>query len=338
MASKKIFWFEKEKTKRNRIAPAYDEIHIKSWNLSARTFNMLMRHNINMTVGDILRADKTFAEIPNLGIQSYAELDEKVAKLLRGFEDDVDDKARDLIDSEKIPTSNITTSPAHLPGPVQAMSLNQLHFPIRTYNALTREGITTIGELFNLTHGDLHKVSGLGKKAVLDVRQCLIDLTNSIAEDEVNWIRFCQTQKIQLIPSSYTENTTATEIINRLPEIIKEILLSEFDERTWIIIQRRFGIEGAEKLSLEELGEAFGLTRERIRQIEEKALYILRETIVDGTYAGKRYRLYPEVQFTLQDLCSILPLTENQLITETTIFSRVNERFNITGSTGFCVC
>jgi hypothetical protein len=329
MTNKKIFWFEKGRTERNRIAPAYDDVHIKSWSLSAQTFNMLMRHNVNMSVGDILRADKTFVEIPNLGPQSYTELDEKVAKLLRGFEDDVDDKARDAIASEKIPTSNVITSPTHLPGPIQAMLLNQLHFPVRTHNALTRQGITTIGELFNLTHGDLHKVSGLGQKAVLDVRQCLVDLTNSIEDDEVNWVRFCQAQNIQLIPFSYTVTTTTTEIISGLPQIIKEILLNEFDERTWIIIQRRFGVKGAEKLSLEELGEAFGLTRERIRQIEKKALYILRETMIDGTYATKRYRLYPEVQFTLQDLCSILPLTENQLITETEIFDRVSERFNI---------
>lgn len=329
MTSKKIFWFEKERTKRNRIAPAYDELHIKSWNLSARTFNMLMRHNVNMTIGDVLRADESFAKIPNLGPQSYAELDEKVVKLLRGFEDDVNDEARDLIESENIPTSSVPSSRAHLPGPVQAMLLDQLHLHTRAYNALKREGITTTGELFNLTHGDLHKVSGLGNKAVHDVRQCLINLANSIEKDEVNWINFCQAQKIRLIPSSYVEETTIAEIIGKLPDIIKEILLNEFDERTWIIIQRRFGVKGAERLSLEELGEAFGLTRERVRQIEEKALQSLRETLVDGIYAGREYRLYPEIQSTLQDLVSILPLAENQFIAEKVIFERISEKFGV---------
>lgn len=48
--------------------------------------------------------------------------------------------------------------------------------------------------------------------------------------------------------------------------------LSEFNERTVAIIRGRFGFDADEEFTLEELGQQFGVTRERIRQLEEKVL------------------------------------------------------------------
>ena len=42
------------------------------------------------------------------------------------------------------------------------------------------------------------------------------------------------------------------------------------------IIRMRFGIDGVDPMTLEEVGNVYGLTRERIRQIEMKALRKLR--------------------------------------------------------------
>lgn len=41
----------------------------------------------------------------------------------------------------------------------------------------------------------------------------------------------------------------------------------------------RFGLDGAEARTLEEIGQEMGLTRERVRQIETAALVRLRGTI-----------------------------------------------------------
>ena len=52
---------------------------------------------------------------------------------------------------------------------------------------------------------------------------------------------------------------------------IKDIL-STIPERESIILQLRFGILGNQPLTLEIVGKFFGVTRERIRQLEKKAL------------------------------------------------------------------
>ncbi|HSR17039.1 MAG TPA: RNA polymerase sigma factor RpoD/SigA [Ignavibacteriaceae bacterium] len=62
-------------------------------------------------------------------------------------------------------------------------------------------------------------------------------------------------------------------------ELLKESLVSEvksillaLDEREAEVIRLSFGIGTDQKVTLEEIGEKFNLTRERIRQIKEKAL------------------------------------------------------------------
>jgi RNA polymerase sigma factor (sigma-70 family) len=53
-------------------------------------------------------------------------------------------------------------------------------------------------------------------------------------------------------------------------------LLAPLDEREATIIRLRFGLDQREPRTLEEVGEHFNLTRERIRQIEAKAISKLR--------------------------------------------------------------
>ena len=53
-------------------------------------------------------------------------------------------------------------------------------------------------------------------------------------------------------------------------------VLSTLDEREAEVIKLSFGIDSGQRATLEEIGERFNLTRERIRQIKEKALRKLR--------------------------------------------------------------
>jgi DNA-directed RNA polymerase sigma subunit (sigma70/sigma32) len=49
-----------------------------------------------------------------------------------------------------------------------------------------------------------------------------------------------------------------------------------FTRRIRRVIELRFGFEGGRSRTLEEIGNEFGLSKERVRQIEAKALRILR--------------------------------------------------------------
>ena len=53
-------------------------------------------------------------------------------------------------------------------------------------------------------------------------------------------------------------------------------VLKSLTEREQKVILLRFGLEDGKPRTLEEVGKVFGITRERIRQIEAKSLRKLR--------------------------------------------------------------
>jgi RNA polymerase primary sigma factor len=54
-------------------------------------------------------------------------------------------------------------------------------------------------------------------------------------------------------------------------------LLGEIDEREATILRLRYGLAGEDPMTLKQIGERIGLTRERVRQIEHEALGKLRD-------------------------------------------------------------
>jgi RNA polymerase primary sigma factor len=62
---------------------------------------------------------------------------------------------------------------------------------------------------------------------------------------------------------------------NLLHEKMEEVL-STLEPREASILRLRFGMENGHAYTLKEVGQKFGLTRERIRQIENEALHRLR--------------------------------------------------------------
>ena len=56
-------------------------------------------------------------------------------------------------------------------------------------------------------------------------------------------------------------------------------MVEHLDAREATILRFRFGLDGGTEKTLEEVGEKFGVTRERVRQIQNLALKKLRKMI-----------------------------------------------------------
>ena len=61
-------------------------------------------------------------------------------------------------------------------------------------------------------------------------------------------------------------------------ELVRE-LVNTLNPREQTILRRRFALDGGDAETLEMIGESFGLTRERIRQLEAAALKKLRDRL-----------------------------------------------------------
>ena len=62
------------------------------------------------------------------------------------------------------------------------------------------------------------------------------------------------------------------EIERRALRETLEILMGKLSNREQGVLKARYGFEDDVEKTLEEIGQMFGITRERIRQIESKAL------------------------------------------------------------------
>jgi RNA polymerase primary sigma factor len=82
----------------------------------------------------------------------------------------------------------------------------------------------------------------------------------------------------ELVADSH--NPTPAQLVTDRDELRQlERLLDEIDERAARILKLRYGLEGEDPMTLKEIGERIGLTRERVRQIEHEALNRLRQAM-----------------------------------------------------------
>lgn len=105
-------------------------------------------------------------------------------------------------------------------------------------------------------------------REVLKIAQKTTSLETPIGDEEDSYLGDFIPDESQLSPYDATSRQL-------LKENIEEVL-SALSPREHKVLRLRFGLDGQRPLTLEEVGREFGVTRERIRQIEAKAIRKLR--------------------------------------------------------------
>ncbi len=67
-------------------------------------------------------------------------------------------------------------------------------------------------------------------------------------------------------------------------------LLTSIDEREAQVLRLRYGLDDGEGMTLQQVGEKMGVTRERVRQIEKEALERMYKVIIEAGNTSRRYR------------------------------------------------
>ena len=105
-------------------------------------------------------------------------------------------------------------------------------------------------------------------REILKISQEPVSLETPIGEEDDSHLGDFIKDEHNMSPEDYATNEL-------LKQEISEVLLT-LTEREEKVIKLRFGLEDGKSRTLEEVGQMFGVTRERIRQIEAKALRKLR--------------------------------------------------------------
>lgn len=138
---------------------------------------------------------------------------------------------------------------------------------LRTQRRLTQElnREPTNEEIAAAMDMDVDKV-----EHIMKIKQDISSLDASIRDDEEESVL------ADFIEDEDTISPEESATNQLLKEQVKE-MLSILTEREQKIIRLRFGLEDGKQHTLEEVGQEFSVTRERIRQIEAKALAKLRK-------------------------------------------------------------
>lgn len=105
--------------------------------------------------------------------------------------------------------------------------------------------------------------------AIRKYSQLPISLETPIGQEEGSELGNFVEDKNSITPDKRTEKNMMRE------SILKS--MDNLNEREQMILKLRFGIDDGRQRTLEEVGKVYGVTRERIRQIEEKALQKMRK-------------------------------------------------------------
>jgi len=138
---------------------------------------------------------------------------------------------------------------------------------LRTQRRLTQElnREPTNEEIAKAMEIDVDKV-----EHIMKIKQDISSLDASIRDDEEDSVL------ADFIEDEDTVSPEESATGQLLKEQVKD-MLSALTEREQKILKLRFGLEDGKSHTLEEVGQEFSVTRERIRQIEAKALAKLRK-------------------------------------------------------------
>jgi len=103
------------------------------------------------------------------------------------------------------------------------------------------------------------------------IRPASLDEPITTKDEDSNNLSEIVPDEKALSPYQQLEDKT---LKNMLAELMKHL-----DQREATILKYRFGLDGGPERTLEEVGEKFGVTRERVRQIQNIALAKLRKMI-----------------------------------------------------------
>ena len=129
--------------------------------------------------------------------------------------------------------------------------------------------IDEISQIMGLTEEEITKILSYVKRTT--------SIDGTFNENEDNDFAVLETVKDEASPDPLliVQNISCMEKIKKW--------LEQLEQKERNILIMRYGLDGAPPQTLEVIGRTFGVTRERIRQLELKALAKLREMILEET-------------------------------------------------------
>jgi RNA polymerase primary sigma factor len=147
--------------------------------------------------------------------------------------------------------------------PIHAAEEERILTGVRTHLQATTGRDPSVGQLSEYVGKSLKEV-----ETVLSIRKSVVSYDMPVGSDEDSSLAELLTDETERDTEDLFMEGALKECLHGLLEILSE--------RERYVVERRYGLNRGECASLAEIGIAIGVTRERVRQIQNAALYKLR--------------------------------------------------------------
>jgi hypothetical protein len=263
-----------------KIPQSLAQTRIEELDLSIRSYNALRARRVG-TLGQLLGlSDKALLKFTNLGRKSLQEIRNAIQKVLsvHGVFVESEGQVKRKTPKPKYGWSVTLDQKVMSPGgwkvpfhreDVRDASVDLLDLSARSTNVLMKLDLRTLRELLTFPKEKLFRTENMGRK--------------SLSEIEAKVTSYLSGQNA----TSLTQSDASLPVAGPSPSVgIKSFvveMLTILPERQRNVLADRYGLWDGIAETLQDIGDKLGLTRERIRQIEEKGLKRIRRLHGHGT-------------------------------------------------------
>lgn len=174
---------------------------------------------------------------------------------------------------------------------VLALPIEVLELPRKTENALIKAGIFNLKQFLNFPEERFIKIPMIGVNSV----ELFLKIKNSILDKPEDLLPEVKSTLDNI------HESTKTEVVLTNEKVIDTLKTAAENERGQELIFRRYGLTTGEAETLEEIGQTFGVTRERIRQIQVKIIRRLRHPTRRNYFLKIAELIFPDNDYLLSE-------------------------------------
>lgn len=175
------------------------------------------------------------------------------------------------------------------------MLIEKLHLPKKLYDLAKEKGLINADDLLD----NINELNGMGLHYERKTRRIINAILLAKTSGSFDETKYFSDMGISIIP----QDVSGISIEEALLQIVEEIM----GERSKEILRHRFGLSNTKEKTLDDLGQAYGITRERVRQIEAKALATLRRLLCHSFYTDKeKSHVHPELSRAIYDIIALV--------------------------------
>jgi len=296
-------------------------IPVSKLGLSTKAINRLLVADVK-TIGDLLTYDiNRLMAIPYFGQSVKMEISSSLQAFVNRFNINID---QDIETDQSISSETFITiinNPGDHPwemivNKTNTIPISKLGLSKRAINRLIVADIKTIGELLIYDINKLMAIPYFGESVKTEISSSLQVFINNL---DINGEQYTETKdNIPFVSIPQDQN-----IIEALPNLLKDILNRFDQDREFNIISKRYGLDSNNSYTLQDIGYFYNITRERVRQIENRSIMRLHNLIIKGIQP-KQWRLYNNI---IEEANTLMKSISNigEIITEEEVLLHIED-------------